>query len=54
MFRHSQELATTHANKARTPPPTSMGVVTHRLQNELHRASNLDDAPAEGCTTRAA
>jgi hypothetical protein len=41
---------------ARLPPPplACMGLVTHRLQKEMHRASNLDDAPAEGCTTHAA
>jgi hypothetical protein len=37
VFWHSQELATTHADKARAPPPPPLacvGLVTRRLQNK--------------------
>ncbi len=40
---------------AHLPPSPSacVGLVANKLAKQMHRASNLDDAPAEGCNTRA-
>jgi hypothetical protein len=55
LFWNSQELATTHANKvrARDSAISLRGPCGTATAKQMHLASNLDDAPAEGCSTRA-